>query len=319
MNEAARCDRISLMDSGRVLATDTPAELIKAAASPRSRTPSSAISKRRPDRALPETEARRALGRNRQCRRDSRRRRQRLFSLQRLFAYTIRETLELLRDPIRLDVRLVRYGVADAGVRFRHFDRRQQSDLRGARSRSEPREPRLSRGTARLELISSRNRRSPIMPISKSACRAATSMPPLKSRPASAATSSAGVPAWVGAWVDGAMPFRAETIRGYLQGMHQLYLTDPAVKTTFARRTAACRYRIQVQVQPGFRQHLRDGASSMSHVAGAVPRDPDGACHRARKGTRLDHQSLRDPGNSHRISARQADSLYRRRHGRISR
>jgi len=28
------------------------------------------------------------------------------------------------------------------------------------------------------------------------------------------------------------MPFRAETIRGYLQGMHQLYLTDPAVKTT---------------------------------------------------------------------------------------
>ena len=28
------------------------------------------------------------------------------------------------------------------------------------------------------------------------------------------------------------MPFRAETIRGYLQGMHQLYLVDPAVKTT---------------------------------------------------------------------------------------
>ena len=30
MNEAERCDRISLMDSGRVLATDTPAALIKA-------------------------------------------------------------------------------------------------------------------------------------------------------------------------------------------------------------------------------------------------------------------------------------------------
>jgi ribosome-dependent ATPase len=41
-----------------------------------------------------------------------------------------------------------------------------------------------------------------------------------------------GRPAWVGAWVDGAMPFRADTIRGYLQAMHQLYLTDPAVKTT---------------------------------------------------------------------------------------
>ena len=41
-----------------------------------------------------------------------------------------------------------------------------------------------------------------------------------------------GRPVWVGAWVDGAMPFRAETIRGYLQAMHALYLTDPAVKTT---------------------------------------------------------------------------------------
>ena len=30
MNEAARCDRISLMNDGRVLATDTPAALIKA-------------------------------------------------------------------------------------------------------------------------------------------------------------------------------------------------------------------------------------------------------------------------------------------------
>ena len=30
MNEAERCDRISLMDAGRVLATDTPADLVKA-------------------------------------------------------------------------------------------------------------------------------------------------------------------------------------------------------------------------------------------------------------------------------------------------
>ena len=43
-----------------------------------------------------------------------------------------------------------------------------------------------------------------------------------------------GRPVFVSAWVDGAMPFRAETIRSYLQGMHQLYLTDPAVKTTQA-------------------------------------------------------------------------------------
>ncbi len=41
-----------------------------------------------------------------------------------------------------------------------------------------------------------------------------------------------GRPVWVSAWIDGAMPYRAETIRGYLQSMHQLYLSDPAVKTT---------------------------------------------------------------------------------------
>ena len=41
-----------------------------------------------------------------------------------------------------------------------------------------------------------------------------------------------GRPVFVSATIDGAMPFRAQTIRGYLQGMHQLYLTDPAVKTT---------------------------------------------------------------------------------------
>jgi len=36
-------------------------------------------------------------------------------------------------------------------------------------------------------------------------------------------------PTAVGAWIDGAMPFRAETIRGYLQGVHQQYLADPMV------------------------------------------------------------------------------------------
>ena len=59
------------------------------------------------------------------------------------------------------------------------------------------------------------------------AIRAAIEIPPGFGR-----DLEAGRPAWVGAWVDGAMPFRADTIRGYLQAMHQLYLADPAVKTT---------------------------------------------------------------------------------------
>ncbi len=34
----------------------------------------------------------------------------------------------------------------------------------------------------------------------------------------------------VGVWVDGSMPFRAETVRGYVQGIHYDYLTDLAVR-----------------------------------------------------------------------------------------
>jgi ribosome-dependent ATPase len=56
-------------------------------------------------------------------------------------------------------------------------------------------------------------------------------MPASRSQPALAATSRAR-PAWVAAWIDGARPFTAQTIRGYLEGMHQLYLADPIIKTT---------------------------------------------------------------------------------------
>ena len=41
-----------------------------------------------------------------------------------------------------------------------------------------------------------------------------------------------GMPTEVGAWVDGAMPFRAETIRGYLQAAHAQFLSDWQLRTT---------------------------------------------------------------------------------------
>jgi ribosome-dependent ATPase len=37
-----------------------------------------------------------------------------------------------------------------------------------------------------------------------------------------------GTPVQIGAWVDGAMPTRAETVRGYVQAMHQMWLVDMA-------------------------------------------------------------------------------------------
>jgi ribosome-dependent ATPase len=43
-----------------------------------------------------------------------------------------------------------------------------------------------------------------------------------------------GTPVQIGAWMDGAMPQRAETVQGYVQGMHQGWLTDIA-KTRFGQ------------------------------------------------------------------------------------
>ncbi len=101
MNEAARCDRVSLMDAGRVLATDTPANLVKARAAEtledafvsylREADPDGSPSEAA---AIPVASAERAPP-------------ARLFSLGRMLAYARREALELLRDPIRLSFALL--------------------------------------------------------------------------------------------------------------------------------------------------------------------------------------------------------------------
>jgi ribosome-dependent ATPase len=106
MNEARRCDRISLMDAGRVLATGTPEALVKArgvatledafvsyleeASAVRSApsdpqvTGIAADTDRRAGSAVPSVSV------------------PVFFSMRRLLAYAHRETLELVRDPIRL-------------------------------------------------------------------------------------------------------------------------------------------------------------------------------------------------------------------------
>jgi ribosome-dependent ATPase len=234
MNEAERCDRIALMDSGRVLAAGAPAELVEArgvatledafisyleeATGTRAfAPPAPSVSEETAAPARPAPPERSA------------------FSLRRLFAYTIRETLELLRDPIRLGFSLFGtallmlvfgFGVSTDvnNLSFAVLDRDQSpesraylEELRGSTYFVE--KPPLA-NYAELE-----NR------LRSGAIKAAIEIPPGLGR-----DIKRGRPAWVGAWVDGAMPFRAETIRGYLQGMHALYLTDPAVKTTAPAR-----------------------------------------------------------------------------------
>ncbi len=227
MNEAERCDRISLMDSGRVLVTDAPTNLVKArgagtledvfidflerAARPSAETPLAG-------RAVATAEAT-PLPANP------------AFSLQRLFAYTIRETLELVRDPIRLMFAL--FGTAFLMLVFGFGISTDVNNLTFAViDRDQSHESR-----AYLEELRGSNyfvERPPLTDYAELQKRmqsgdidAAIEIPPGFGR-----DIERGRPTWVGAWIDGAMPFRAGTIEGYLQAMHQLYLSDPAVKTS---------------------------------------------------------------------------------------
>ena len=91
-------------------------------------------------------------------------RRAHVFSLRRLLAYTVREALELWRDPIRLGFAAARHGLPDAGLRLRHHHRCEHISLRGARPRPDAGEPRLSGGASRLALLPASSRRSRATP-----------------------------------------------------------------------------------------------------------------------------------------------------------
>ncbi len=229
MNEAGRCDRISLMDSGRVLATDTPAGLVRARGVAtledafisylEEATGSRASQAEDP----PAADLRPALPREAGNRPS--------FSPQRLLAYTIREALELVRDPIRLGFGLFGtallmlvfgFGISTDvnNLSFAVLDRDQTPESRAYLEE-------LRGSTYFIEKAPLTDYSDLETRLKDGDIKAGIEIPAGFGRDV-----KRGRPAWVGAWVDGAMPFRAQTIRGYLQGMHQLYLTDPAVKTT---------------------------------------------------------------------------------------
>jgi ribosome-dependent ATPase len=269
MNEAERCDRISLMDSGRVLATGTPVDLIKARGvatledafisylEEATGTRASAS-----DALVPAGATCNAM-RSRTHERSS-------FSLQRLFAYTIREGLELLRDPIRLgfslfgttllmlvfgfgistDVNNLSFAVLDRDQS--HESRAYLEELRGSAYFVE------KSPLANYAELDNRLKGGDI--------KAAIEIPPNFGR-----DIKRGRPAWVGAWVDGAMPFRAETIRGYLQGMHQLYLTDPAVKTTLPAAALPADIEIRFKYNQDFDSIYSMVPSSISMLLALFP------------------------------------------------
>jgi len=270
MNEAERCDRVSLMDSGRVLATDTPDNLSKARGVASLEDAFISYLEATAGSALPGADAEVAPFDQSEAPAQVPPLRRRAFSLQRLFAYTIRETIELLRDPIRLTFALFGtallmlvfgFGISTDvnNLTFAVLDRDQSHESRAYLEE-------LRGSTYFVEKSPLANYDDLEKRLQTGSIKAAVEIPPGFGR-----DLEAGRPVWVGAWVDGAMPFRAETIRGYLQAMHALYLTDPAVKTTMPETRAPARIELRFKYNQNFESVYAMVPTTMSLLLALLP------------------------------------------------
>ncbi|MBI2717658.1 MAG: ribosome-associated ATPase/putative transporter RbbA [Rhizobiales bacterium] len=227
MNEAERCDRISLMHAGRVLAAGKPQALTAArgaatleeafigylqdaAGSGRNTIPE--VNGSRDGIVVPAT-ARPAADRP--------------VDLRRLWAYARRESVEVLRDPIRLAFALLGpvllmvafgFGITFDVERLPYaaFDQDQSYESRELLANFEgSRYFRRMPEIAGAEQIDNRLRSGEI--------KLAVEVPAGFGK-----DLKAGRKPEVGIWLDGAIPFRAETTRGYVGGVAMGYLVERA-------------------------------------------------------------------------------------------
>lgn len=230
MNEAERCDRISLMHAGKVLASDTPQALVEQRGSNSLEEAFIAwLKEAQPSSPVPEEPTSAVASHSghtapRQA-----------FSLRRLFSYSRREALELRRDPVRSTLALLGtvilmfimgYGISMdvEDLRFAVLDRDQtlssqgwSQNLAGSRYFIEQ---------APLCSYDELDRR-----MRDGELAVAIEIPPNFGR-----DIARGTPVQIGVWVDGAMPNRAETVRGYVQAMHQAWLQEMAGRQSSPQR-----------------------------------------------------------------------------------
>jgi len=220
MNEAARCDRIALMDSGKVLALAKPQELVKAR---RAATLEDAfisyLREQRREEATDLVHVDKIKSLPRTTKSVS------AISPRRLVAFAIKESLELLRDPVRLT-----FALAGAALLMLIFGFGISTDVDNLTFAVLDRDHSPESRAFIQEFAGSRyfTEKAPITSykdldrrLQTSAIRAAIEIPPGFGR-----DIKRGRPVSVSAWIDGAMPFRAETIRGYIEGTSNQYLTE---------------------------------------------------------------------------------------------
>jgi ribosome-dependent ATPase len=233
MNEGMRCDRISLMHAGRVLACDAPQRLIEARgaasledafigymedaiersavggvkaeeAPPAVPSPAAPVATPPPDKA-------RAIP----------------LPLRRMLAYSRNETIQILRDPVRLAFAFVGsallmlvfgFGITTdvEHIRYAAFDRDRSPESRAYLEQFRA-APRYFKVTPPIHTDDEGLQRLQSDDISL-----VVEMPPSFGRNARRASQPE-----VSAIVDGAMPFRGETVAQYVRKVHNTYLQDP--------------------------------------------------------------------------------------------
>lgn len=241
MNEAERCDRISLMHAGRVLVSDTPETLrttrgtatLEEAfigyledASAEFDTEVTMPLEKEPTEATSTTNTS-------------------SFSLTRMFSYNRREALELWRDPIRLTLALLGSAilmlVMGYGINM---------DVENLTFAVLDRDQSVASRDYTLNLAGSRyfSQKPPIKDYADLDKRMqageislAIELPPDFGRDMARGNSVS-----VGAWIDGAMPTRAETVQGYVRGIHAQWL---AARMQHSSTTATKRGEVSIETR----------------------------------------------------------------------
>ncbi len=152
------------------------------------------------------------------------------------------------------DLRLSRAAGADDRFRLRHFLRSSSAlHFRRLRLRDNTPESRQLIEAFRARAISRNGPRSALPTSSTDGCAAASCRSPSRSRPASAATCNRTASPEVAVWLDGAMPFRAETTKGYVTGLGGSYakewLAQNATATSAPRASSRSR-RASATIRP---------------------------------------------------------------------
>ena len=270
MNEAERCDRISLMHAGKVLITDKPSEIVKSKNADSLEEAfieylQDAIDKQNAEKKAKENVSAKKEdagvlkkvkaidgktdGKNSNkpvdVTQSHGKRFKRRFDFMRMMSYANREALELRRDPIRATMALlgsvilmfvIGYGINTEveNLTFAVLDHDQSVISRDyVQQISGSRYFIQKKDIVDYDDLDERMRSGEIS--------LAIEIPPEFGK-----DMERGRNVEVGAWIDGAMPLRAETVRGYVQGMHTLWLQNKA-RTLNGKAATMGDYRLEVR------------------------------------------------------------------------